>query len=301
VSSGYATRLAARAQLEPRREPVAARRWRPGCPIGSKQQRDYIEQGYLVLDDLLDAREVSLLREAAGRMLAQPEELLPETLVREPGGRDVRSVFAVHVQHRLFASLCANARLVDVASWLIGEEVYIHQSRLNYKPGFRGEPFYWHSDFETWHAEDGMPAMRALSMSLLLEENTACNGPLMVIPGSHRSFVPCVGETPESHYRESLRAQRYGVPDESVLEELVRTHGIRELVGPPGTLIVFDCNLMHGSNGNITPLPRANLFVVYNAASNRLGPPAAARRTRPEFLAARAAEPVRRRVGRLTS
>src|SRR3546814_10756649 len=44
-------------------------------------------------------------------------------------------------------------------------------SRLNYKPGFKGKEFYWHSDFETWHVEDGMPQMRALSMSILLAEN----------------------------------------------------------------------------------------------------------------------------------
>src|SRR3546814_19751740 len=72
---------------------------------------------------------------------------------------------------------------------------YIHQSRLNYKPGFKGKEFYWHSDFETWHVEDGMPRMRALSMSVLLAENTPHNGPLMLIPGSHQSFLTCVGET----------------------------------------------------------------------------------------------------------
>src|SRR3546814_3200003 len=56
--------------------------------------------------------------------------------------------------------LAADERLAGVARFLLDDTVYIHQSRLNYKPGFQGKEFYWHSDFETWHVEDGMPRMR---------------------------------------------------------------------------------------------------------------------------------------------
>ncbi|MFC6438537.1 phytanoyl-CoA dioxygenase family protein, partial [Novosphingobium resinovorum] len=155
-----------------------------------------------------------------------------------------------------------------------------------------GKAFYWHSDFETWHAEDGMPRMRALSMSVLLAENTPNNGPLMVIPGSQHVFIACVGETPVDHYRASLRKQEYGVPDEDTLAELAHRQGIVAPTGKPGTVIVFDCNTMHGSNGNITPFPRANAFLVYNAVSNRLEAPFAAATPRPDFIAARDVKPV---------
>lgn len=66
-----------------------------------------------------------------------------------------------------------------------GGDVYIHQSRINDKFGFKGSGFNWHSDLETWHSEDGMPRMRALSASLMLTDNNEFNGPLMLIPGSH--------------------------------------------------------------------------------------------------------------------
>jgi ectoine hydroxylase len=44
---------------------------------------------------------------------------------------------------------------------------------------------------------------------------------------------------------------------------------------------------MHGSNGNITPFPRANAFLVYNAVSNQLVTPVGGRAPRPPFVAAR--------------
>src|SRR3546814_20016154 len=114
-----------------------------------------------------------------------------------------------------------------------------------------------------------MPRMRELSMSVLLAENTPHNGPLMVIPGSHRTYLTCLGETPDDHYLSSLKKQEYGVPDEESLAELAHKPGIVAPTGKPGTVILFDCTLMHGSTGNITPFPLANAFLVYNAVRNR--------------------------------
>jgi ectoine hydroxylase len=142
--------------------------------------------------------------------------------------------------------------------------------------------------------------MRALSMSVLLAENTPNNGPLMVIPGSHRTYVTCVGETPEDHYRMSLKKQDYGVPDELSLAILAHKHGIAAPTGKPGTVILFDCNTMHGSNGNITPFPRANAFLVYNAVSNRLQNPFGAEKPRPHFIAERGCQPISPATGPLT-
>ena len=172
-------------------------------------------------------------------------------------------------------------------------DVYVHQSRVNLKPGFRGKEFYWHSDFETWHIEDGMPRMRALSISISLTENEAWNGSLMVVPGSHRRFVGCAGETPEDHYQQSLRAQEYGVPSDEALTRLVAEGGIAPVTGQPGSAVMFDCNAMHGSNGNITPFARRNVFLVYNSVENALVEPfAAPGRAGPEFIASRDFTPI---------
>jgi ectoine hydroxylase len=189
--------------------------------------------------------------------------------------------------------LATDQRLAGRARQILGSEVYVHQSRINYKPGFGGGGFYWHSDFETWHAEDGMPSPRAVSVSISLTENLPYNGCLMIMPGSHRTFVSCVGQTPEEHHRQSLREQRIGIPDEQSLAKLADTHGISQLTGPAGAGIFFDANCMHGSSDNITPYPRSNIFVVYNSVHNALVEPYAAVRPRPEYLAARRVEPIR--------
>jgi ectoine hydroxylase len=295
----YPSRLTAEPEVLPRHDPVAYRAWEPGAPLSREQVEYFDRNGYLVLENVFDEREVEALQNELRRMLGDPSSLDEETVITERGGTEIRSIFAMHEQSRLMKRLAADERLAGVASFLLDDQVYLHQTRLNYKPGFKGKEFYWHSDFETWHAEDGMPRMRALSASVLLAENTPDNGPLMLIPGSHRVYVSCVGETPENHYLQSLKKQEYGVPDELSLAELAHKHGITAPTGKPGTVILFDCNTMHGSNGNITPFPRANAFMVYNAVSNRLAAPFGAATPRPAFIGERKPKPIEPVAGSL--
>ena len=271
----------------PRLDPVVHSDWSETAPLTQQQAKQFDRDGFLVLKDVFSPDEVIFLQKQAKDLLSGPDGLNPETIITEPGSQEIRSIFEIHTQSSVISRLAADARLADVAQFLLNDKVYIHQSRLNYKPGFEGKEFYWHSDFETWHVEDGMPRMRALSMSVLLVENTPDNGPLMLMPGSHRAFLTCIGATPEDHYRMSLKKQEYGVPDRQSLTELADRHGIVAPTGKPGTVVIFDCNTMHGSNGNITPFPRANAFFVYNAVSNRLQSPFGVKKPRPPFIAAR--------------
>ncbi|HUD96340.1 MAG TPA: ectoine hydroxylase [Woeseiaceae bacterium] len=284
----YPSRQADRPQILDRREATVHGKWTPAAPLSRKQAEAFERDGFIVLCDLFDAAEIEALCAEASRIrTARVGELDPATVIAEPDSGAVRSVFRVHVQSSIFGRLASDARLARIAQFVLDDEVYIHQSRMNYKPGFQGKEFYWHSDFETWHVEDGMPRMRALSMTVLLTENTPHNGPLMLIPGSHRSYVGCVGETPEDHYKHSLRRQEYGVPDDESLTMLAERGGIQAPVGPAGTVILFDCNTMHGSSSNITPFPRSNAFIVFNAMSNRLERPFGPSKPRPEHIATR--------------
>jgi len=283
----YVSRVASVPEIVDRVDPVVYARPGTTGPLTPEQVAQYDRQGFLEIDGLFDAEELAAMLTELERLQRAQAELDPETLILEPQGQELRSIFAIHTQSRLFARLARDERLVGIARYLLGDDVYVHQSRLNYKPGFFGKEFYWHSDFETWHIEDGMPRMRALSCSLTLTRNTEYNGPLMLIPGSHRRYVRCVGETPDEHYKQSLRKQEYGVPDPDSLRALYEEGGIVAPTGEAGKLIIFDCNVMHGSNSNISPLPRSNVFLVYNSVSNRLVAPFGNKPPRPEFLATR--------------
>lgn len=255
--------------------------------LSQHQLKNYQKNGFIFLKNLFTAEEAALFLKIARKMAASQEIKDREEAVTEPGSDAVRSVFMVHRLNALFGRLASDARLVNIASQILGDDVYVHQSRLNLKPGFAGREFYWHSDFETWHVEDGMPRMRALSCSILLNDNNEFNGPLMLIPGSHMHYISCLGETPSDHYKKSLKKQDIGVPDPTSLKFLADRGGIQAPKGPAGSVIFFDSNTMHGSSSNISPYPRSNQFFVYNSVSNTLGEPRFGLNPRPEFIAAR--------------
>lgn len=283
----YPSRLDTVPKVLARRDPVVHSEWTIESPLTRGQTESYACNGFLTLPDVLTSSEVACLQREMCALQNGASVIDSKLLIREPGNGALRSIFKVHEINRIFSRLASDHRLVTIARFLLGEAVYIHQSRLNFKPAFRGKEFYWHSDFETWHVEDGMPRMRALSMSIVLTPNYGFNGPLMLIPGSHCKYVACVGETPDKHYLQSLKKQEYGVPDDNNLRTLAETGGIEIPTGPVGTVILFDCNTMHGSNSNITPFPRSNFFIVYNACSNRLVTPFGGKPPRPDFLADR--------------
>jgi ectoine hydroxylase len=280
----YPTRL-------PRRSGVIDR----SCPTlwsADESLAGYEARGYLVVDTMIGQDEVVACRAELARLAADPRLRGDERVVLEKRSREIRSIFEVHRLSPLIAELVRDPRILGRARRLLGSEVYVHQSRVNFMPGFTGTGFYWHSDFETWHAEDGMPAPRAVSMSLALEDNHPYNGALMVMPGSHRTFVPCVGETPANHHKESLREQEIGIPSQDDIAALAAAHGIDQFTGPAGSAIWFDANIMHGSANNITPFPRSNIFVVFNSVANTLLEPFAAAEPRPDFVASRDFTPI---------
>ncbi|CDM23951.1 Ectoine hydroxylase [Castellaniella defragrans 65Phen] len=289
----YVSRTGRDAALIARGEPVVYGEGRYADALDEGQLQAYERDGFLILPGVFGAAEIQALREEAQALEHDPAVREGEEVIREPGGTALRSIFRVHELGRRLAELPRDPRLLDVARQILGSEVYIHQSRVNMKPALDGKEFYWHSDFETWHVEDGMPAMRALSCSVLLTDNTAFNGPLMLIPGSHRQFVACVGETPEDHYRTSLRRQEVGVPDPVSLRLLAERGGLEAAIAPAGSVVFFDCNTLHGSAGNLSPWPRSNVFMVYNSVENRLQAPFHGMKPRPEHIAARrSAEPL---------
>lgn len=283
----YPSRVGGDTMLLPRKDPVLHGVTAQPGPLSRAQLESFERDGFLALPHFFDESEAQTLRDAAFELrdgLATADE---PAVIREPESGCVRSIFGIHATDRVLGGLARHPGLLGAAMQILASPVYVHQSRVNYKPAFRGRDFYWHSDFETWHVEDGMPRMRALSVSVNLLENNSLNGPLMLMPGSHEQYISCSGSTPERHYEHSLRRQENGLPDPEVLEEMAHRRGIVAPAGGPGSVLLFDCNTIHGSNNNITPWPRSNVFFVYNSVHNTLERPFSGQAPRPTFIAQR--------------
>ena len=208
----YPSRQEDQPSWQERLDPVVYRSDLENAPIAAELVERFERDGYLVIP-ICSAPTKSLFRAELERMRQDPAVAGSGKTIKEPDSGAIRSVFAIHRTTSCSpASQPTSAPPASPASSLAA--TCAHQSRMNFKPGFTGKEFYWHSDFETWHIEDGMPRMRCLSCSILLTDNEPHNGPLMLMPGSHKHYVRCVGATPENHYEVPAQARSASRPEQ---------------------------------------------------------------------------------------
>jgi ectoine hydroxylase len=259
-------------------------------PLADADLAGYDERGYLSVEELLTPDEVKELRAEARRLRGDTGSDGDPRVVAEDG--EVRTVFEAHSLSEVFGKLARDPRILDRVRQILGSDVYVYQSRLNRLPGFSGTDAFWHSDFETWHAEDGMPRIRAVSVSISLSDNYEHNGALMILPGSHKTFVSCADEAEGDHSSPGPDNGEVGTPDEGSVSILTELYGIDVVTGPAGQAVIADANCMHGFNGNISPHPRSDFFIVYNSVENACEEPYSAEEPRPGFLSARDTTPL---------
>lgn len=240
--------------------------------------------GFIVFPEFFSKEEVAEFNQAFAALKADKTLMEREEYITEPDNNELRSIFSQHLFSTVFDKLSKDRRILDKVEQILGSKAYIHHSRINIKPAYEGKSFPWHSDFETWHAEDGLPHSRTVTAWVMLTDNNQFNGPLYLIPGSHKKYVSCAGETPEENYKESLKHQRYGVPSLNVIEMLSEGKKLAAALGKAGTLVFHDGNILHGSPDNISPTPRTNAFFVYNSVENIPAVPFAAKEKRAPFL-----------------
>jgi ectoine hydroxylase len=261
--------------------------------LTAEQRRFYADSGYLLLESAFGPDDVAAIRAELPAVLAEdsPRRVL------ERDGRTVRSVYGSHDHNRLFARLVRHPALLRPARELLGGDVHVYQCKVNAKAAFRGDVWEWHQDFIFWHYEDGLPAPHVATFSVFLDDVTEFNGPLILVPGSHREGMIEVGAgaVPDGYedrpdWISNLTADLKYSLSPPVLAGLVERHGMVAPKGPAGSVLVFDGNLAHGSNANMSPFDRTILLVTYNRVDNRPGDVA---RPRPEFLASRDCTPLR--------
>jgi len=234
--------------------------------------------GYFVRERVFPARELETLRAAVERLhervLVDSRAPAAAAVERIDGKRyqdvlgscvkwewddaraDVRSMEPfLHLDADL-EKLADDPRLwAPVTELCRAESLALFTDKLNFKrPG--GAPFPWHQDspyfaFECPHVE------RLVSVQVYLDDATAENGCLWMIPGSHRG-----GVLP-------------GLTDRGVVgklytdvERLLAESPRVPLVAPAGSAIFFHGDVVHGSQVNRSTASRRAFVLTYQPAGH---------------------------------
>ena len=225
------------------------------------QIRQFREEGYTIARGLLGARQISHLTAELDAWIAESRAHSAnygETV-------DGKARFDLEAGHsadhpklrrvanpadisEAYQEALWDGPIVDAVAALLGPHVKFHHCKLNIKlPGMKTRVDYHQDHAYDPHTNDDM-----LAMLLMLDEMSAANGCLRVVPGSQRERY--------SHYRDG---KFVGAIDPALDAEFERR--ARPITGEPGDVCLLHTWTVHGGGPNRSDRPRRLLICDYTA------------------------------------
>ena len=214
----------------------------------------YDKQGYLVVEKLFDDELLSELKAATqGYVSAVAERKLDGELLdhfqNEDGVPQLRRIVSPEAFADVYDRAMRYEPLLDIVQTLLGGTVRFDHGKLNFKPPSGGAAVEWHQDWAFYpQTNDDM-----LAVGIMLEDCTLENGPLMVLPGSHKGAI--FDHHQNGNFVGGINASNLGdVPDKAV-----------PLTAPAGSISIHHVRMLHGSTANRSKTNRPLLLFNYVA------------------------------------
>lgn len=238
----------------------------------------YHETGFLVFEKMFTSEEVNNLKNEI--YYFEKNKNLPNVICED---EKIRSIFAPHLHSELYKNLYKDPRLLNISQELVKENLYLYQYKLNLKEPFLGKWWEWHQDYPYWKIDDGVSNTDMISVMIYLDDTKSFQGPLMVIPRSHKEGIAKF-KNKEMHDKNdllnSLGSNLKFTVDDNVVKEYADQNGIEVLEYKAGSVIFFHPNLFHASIGNLSPYDRDTVIITYNSINNL----PASEKNRPDYI-----------------
>lgn len=244
--------------------------------MSALEAQSYARDGYLLRERVFAPGELVALRTAiedviahvvarATRPEANPElrladghrlQFTAQTILQwewREGSPEVRLIEPfTHLDAR-FAPLWDDPRFIRPAAAMLGvDAVGPFTCKLNLKRPREGSPFPWHQDYPYWYVRTPATAHEIVTAILFLDDATAANGALRVLPGSHHA-----GPAPRDR----------GEPT-GFLADPARIDASREVLieAPAGSLLFCPALLLHRSTANTSDAQRRAILLSFQPA-----------------------------------
>jgi phytanoyl-CoA hydroxylase len=224
--------------------------------LSDAQFAAYRRDGFVVVPDVLSPAEIAELRavtdefvRASAKVAANDEiyDLEDSHSATEPR---VRRIKAPHAHHEAYKRASRHPGIVVLLEQLWGSVRY-DTGKLNLKSAGYGAPIEWHQDWAFYpHTNDDLAAV-----GIMLDDFTMENGPMMVIPGSHKGPV-FDHHGPDGRFCGAMDPNDSGVDYAKAVPCL----------GKAGSITIHHVRMVHGSATNFSGQERRFLLFQYRAA-----------------------------------
>ena len=227
--------------------------------LNKKELSFYKKNGYLVKEKLISNKEINKINILIEKIIKKEEK--KKTKIKNLGGsynnnfvynsnssskREILRLNNPTYYNKLFFDLSRNKKIINIAKKLLGGSVRFHHCKLNFKlPSKKGGEVSWHQDWAFYpHTNDDL-----ITVGVYLEDCYEENGPLQVIPKSHKQKI-------FSHHNKN---------EEFVgkICEKINSKNKKSLTGKAGTVTFHHVRTVHGSGLNLKNSKRPLMLFGY--------------------------------------
>lgn len=222
-----------------------------------QQLEAYERDGVVLVENVADEATLAAMRRALAELIAQSAavtahneiyDLEPDHTARNPRLRRIKHP---HLRNPVFRAFCTSEPLLGILKQLLGPNIRMHSSKLNVKAPSGGAGLEWHQDW-AFHPHTNASL---LAVGVMLEDCRTDNGPMLILPGSHK------GPVVHDHNADGRFCGAID-PDRVKLDYDTRI----ACVGKAGTISIHHTFAVHGSAPNTSPFARPFLLYELMAA-----------------------------------
>ena len=217
----------------------------------SKEQKSFYEDnGYLLVEDVVSPAQLAKLQSITydliekSRAITESDEIYDLDEGHTSQTPRLTRIKLPHKQDPYYWEILKNSGVTQVLNDLLGKDTTLITSKLNTKAPSGGSAVEWHQDWAFYpHTNDAL-----LAFGLMLEDVTLDNGPLMVIPGTHKG--PLLSHKNNDMFCGAISAD----------DPLFKAEQAVTLSGKAGSMTIHHARTLHGSAPNLSDRNRLILF-----------------------------------------
>ena len=209
-----------------------------------------------MVENVLDAATRDAMKAVIADLVAKAKGVTTHNEIYDlepthtPGHPRVRRIKKPTQVHPFFMKWSKSPAMMSILTALLGPNVRLHGSKLNVKEPKYGSPVEWHQDWAFYpHTNDDL-----LAIGVMLDDIDLENGPLLVLPGTHRVRSGTITRRPFLRRDGSDRSA-----------ELDFSKAV-PCIGKAGSCSFHHVRLVHGSAQNTSNQPRQLLLYECGAA-----------------------------------
>jgi ectoine hydroxylase-related dioxygenase (phytanoyl-CoA dioxygenase family) len=216
----------------------------------------YNDQGYLLVEDVISEnqhKEMLALVDGffeKSKMIKENDNIFDLEDGHSSDNPRLKRIKQPHQHSQFFWDIIKESKIEEILKDLLGDNVSLKTSKLNTKAPGGGAAVEWHQDWAFYpHTNDNV-----LALGLMLNDVDIDNGPLMVIPESHKGPVL-------SHFNNGVFCGAID-PDDSDFDMSKAV----TLTGKARSMTIHHARTLHGSSPNNSNRDRLVLFYECNSA-----------------------------------